>query len=139
MKVTIFSSNQPRHLNLAKEFSIICDAVFLVSEVNSVFPGQVNDFFKKSEIMQTYFQNVIQSERNIFGDISFLPNNVRTLSIKSGDLNTLDRNQLSDALQSDVYVVFGASYIKGWLIDFLVEHRNKHSHGSLPLLQRLFV
>jgi len=131
MKVTIFSSNQPRHLNLAKEFSKICDAVFLVSEVNTVFPGQVNDFFKKSEIMQTYFQNVIQSERNIFGDISFLPNNVRTLSIKSGDLNKLDRNQLSDALQSDVYVVFGASYIKGWLIDVLVEHRAINIHMGL--------
>ena len=68
MKVTIFSSNQPRHLNIAKEFSKICDSVFLVSEVNTVFPGQVNDFYKKSEIMQTYFQNVIQSERNIFGE-----------------------------------------------------------------------
>jgi len=131
MKVTIFSSNQPRHLNLAKEFSEICDAVFFVSEVNTVFPGQVNDFFKKSEIMQTYFQNVIQSERNIFGDISFLPNNVRTLSIKSGDLNKLDRNQLSDALQSNIYVVFGASYIKGWLIDFLVEHRAINIHMGL--------
>ena len=65
MKVTIFSSNQPRHLNLAKEFSKICDAVFLVSEVNTVFPGQIKDFFKKSEIMQTYFKNVIQSEKNI--------------------------------------------------------------------------
>ena len=113
MKVTIFSSNQPRHLNIAKEFSKICDSVFLVSEVNTVFPGQVNDFYKKSEIMQTYFQNVIQSERNIFGDISFMPHNVRNLSIKSGDLNKLSRKQLSDALQSDVYVVFGASYIKG--------------------------
>ena len=131
MKVTIFSSNQPRHLNIAKEFSKICDSVFLVSEVNTVFPGQVNDFFKKSEIMQTYFQNVIQSERNIFGDISFLPHNVRTLSIKSGDLNKLDRNQLSDSLQSDVYVVFGASYIKGWLIDFLGEHRAINIHMGL--------
>jgi len=131
MKVTIFSSNQPRHLNLAKEFSKICDRVFLISEVNTVFPGQVNDFFKKSEIMQIYFQNVIQSERSIFGEISFLPNNVRTLSIKSGDLNKLDRNQLSDALQSDVYIVFGASYIKGWLIDFLVEHRAINIHMGL--------
>ena len=131
MKVTIFSSNQPRHLNLSKEFAKICDAVFLVSEVNTVFPGQVNDFFKKSQIMQTYFKNVSQSERNIFGDISFLPNNVRTLSIKSGDLIRLGRNQLSDALQSDVYVVFGASYIKGWLIDFLVEHRAINIHMGL--------
>ena len=131
MRVTIFSSNQPRHLNLAKEFSKICDSVILVSEVTTVFPGRVNDFYKKSQIMQTYFQNVIQSERNIFGDISFLPNNVRTLAIKLEDLNKLDKNQLSDALQSDVYVVFGASYIKGWLIDFLVEHRAINIHMGL--------
>tara|TARA_B100000579_G_scaffold107727_1_gene85739 strand:- start:472 stop:717 length:246 start_codon:yes stop_codon:yes gene_type:complete len=44
MKVTIFSSNQPRHLNLAKQFSQIADQVFLISEVNTVFPGQVADF-----------------------------------------------------------------------------------------------
>ena len=131
MRVTIFSSNQPRHLNLAKEFSKICDSVFLVSEVNTVFPGHVNDFYKKSEIMQTYFQNVIQSERNIFGDISFLPNNVRTLQIKLDDLSKLNKNQLSDALQSDVYIVFGASYIKGWLVDFLVEHRAINIHMGL--------
>ena len=131
MKVTIFTSNQPRHLNLAKEFSRISDTVFFVSEVTTVFPGHVDDFYKKSEIMQTYFQNVIKSERNIFGDITFLPNNVRTLPIKLEDLNRLDRNQLSDALQSDVYVVFGASYIKGWLIDFLVEHRAINIHMGL--------
>ena len=43
------------------------------------------------------------------------------MSVKSGDLNLLSRNQFEAALNSDVYVVFGASYIKGWLSDFLVE------------------
>jgi len=131
MKVTIFSSNQPRHLNLAKEFSKISDDVFFVSEVNTIFPGQVKDFFKKSEIMQNYFQKVILSERKVFGDIGFLPQNIRTLSIKSGDLNKLSKNQLNVALQSDIYVVFGASYIKGWLIDFLVEHKTINIHMGL--------
>ena len=56
MKITIFSSNQPRHLNLAREFSKISDEVFFISEVNTIFPGQVDDFFKKSEVMQSYFQ-----------------------------------------------------------------------------------
>ena len=71
--------------------------------------------------MQDYFSNVIQSEKKIFGDVDFLPNNVRTLAIKSGDLNILSDEQLGNALSSDVFVVFGASYIKGWLIDFLVD------------------
>ena len=131
MKVTIFSSNQPRHLNLALEFSRVADQVFFVSEVNTVFPGQIEDFFKTSEVMQTYFQKVINSERNIFGDIRFLPNNVRTLIVKSGDLNKLDKIQIIEALNSDIYVVFGSSYIKGWLIDFLVEQRAINIHMGL--------
>ena len=131
MKVTIFSSNQPRHLGLAREFSKISNEVFFISEVNTVFPGQVADFFQKSEVMQSYFMNVIASEEKIFSDISFLPDNVKTLGIKSGDLNRLDKSQLKDALSSDVYVVFGASYIKGWLIDFLVERRAINIHMGL--------
>lgn len=131
MKVTLFSSNQPRHLSLAKEFAKIADEVFFVSEVNTVFPGQVQDFFKKSEVMQTYFQNVIKSEKKIFGDLGFLPDNVKTLSIKLGDLNRLDKSQLKDALSSDVYIVFGASYIKGWLIDFLVQNKAINIHMGL--------
>ena len=131
MKVTIFSSNQPRHLNLALEFSKVSNQVFFVSEVKTVFPGQIDDFFKKSEVMQTYFQNVINSEKNIFGNIRFLPNNVRTLSVKSGDLNKLNKTQINEALNSDIYVVFGSSYIKGWLIDFLVEHGAINIHMGL--------
>ena len=47
MKVTIFSSNQPRHLNLVKAISNFADEVFFISEVNTVFPGSVEDFLKK--------------------------------------------------------------------------------------------
>jgi len=131
VKVTIFSSNQPRHLNLAREFAQVSKEVFLISEVNTVFPGQVDDNFKKSEVMQSYFMNVISSEKTIFGDIGFLPGNVKTLSIKSGDLNRLNRSQLNDALSSDVFIVFGASYIKGWLKDFLVKRRAINIHMGL--------
>lgn len=131
MKITVFSSNQPRHLNLAKEFSKIADQVFFVSEVNTIFPGKVRDFYQKSEVMKTYFSNVISSEKKIFDEINFLPKNVRTLAIKSGDLINLNSSQLKDSLSSDIYVVFGASYIKGWLVDFLVEHRAINIHMGL--------
>ncbi len=131
MKVTIFSSNQPRHLNLAKQLSLISNKVFFISEVNTIFPGQVDDFFKKSATMQKYFKKVIDAERKIFGDISFLPSNVSCLPIKSGDLNKMVNSQLKDALNSDLYIVFGASYIKGWLIDFLVEKKAINIHMGI--------
>ena len=131
MKITIFSSNQPRHLNLVKKMSSLSDIVYFISETNTVFPGKVEDFFRKSDVMQKYFSNVMSSEKKIFGDIGFLPDNVRTLSVKSGDLNMLSEEQLGDALSSDIFIVFGASYIKGWLIDCLIEKNALNIHMGL--------
>ena len=34
-------------------------------------------------------------------------------------MSKLSEKHLSKALNSDIYLVFGSSYIKGWLIDFL--------------------
>ncbi len=131
MRVTIFSSNQPRHLNLAKEFSKISDEVFFISEVKTLFPGEVDDFFKKSEIMQSYFKNVIASEKKFFKDIVFLPSNVKTFAIKSGDLNKLKESHLRKALSSDFYIIFGSSFIKSWLVDFLIEKQALNIHMGL--------
>ena len=131
MKVTIFSSNQPRHLNLARRFSLISDEVFFISEVNTVFPGQVDDFYKKSGVMQSYFEKVISAEKKIFGDIGFLPHNVSFLAIKEGDLSNMDQPILKAALNSDFYIVFGASFIKGWLIDFLIQKKAINIHMGI--------
>ena len=131
MRITVFSSNQPRHLNLARKLSQFADIVYFISEVNTVFPGKFSGFFQKTEVMQDYFANVIRSEKKIFGDVDFLPNNVRTLTIKVGDLNFLNEKQLGKALSSDVFIVFGASYIKSWLIDFLVNKKAINIHMGL--------
>ena len=131
MRITIFSSNQPRHLNLVKSFAKISDEVFFISEVNTIFPGQVEDFFRKSSIMQSYFKNVIESEKKIFGDHGFNCRNIRQFSIKLGDLNMVEYAHLKEALNSDYYIVFGSSFIKGWLIDFLVQKKALNIHMGL--------
>lgn len=128
MRITVFTSNQPRHLALVKRLAAVSTQVFAVLECNTVFPGLVSDFFQKSEVMQDYFENVMRAEKTLYGDVGFLPNNVRTLSVKSGDLNKLSKNALTEALKSDVYIVFGASYIKNWLADFLVQQNAINIH-----------
>ena len=55
----------------------------------------------------------------------------QTSSLKSGDLNLVDKETLGDALSSDIYVVFGASFIQGWLIDFLVKNQATNIHMGL--------
>ena len=48
-----------------------------------------------------------------------------------GDLNKCKINSLSDFLNSDIYVVFGSSYIKGDLIDFLVKKKTINIHAGI--------
>lgn len=128
MKITVFTSNQPRHINLIRSLAGICNKVFAVQECNTVFPGEVKDFFDNSPVMQTYFNRVRESERAVFGAVSFLTGNVDHLALKSGDLNKLSKEILAPALDADIYVVFGASYIKGWLIEYLLERKAINIH-----------
>jgi methionyl-tRNA formyltransferase len=131
MRITVFTGNQPRHIALVNKLANESDGVYAVLECTTVFPGQVEDFYKRSEVMQRYFQKVIEAERELYGDVLFSMNNVRTLSLKIGDLNKLEYGQLQEALSSDVFIVFGASFIQGWLIDFLVSHRAINIHMGL--------
>ena len=120
MKITVFTGNQPRHADLVRRLTGITDEVVAVIETTTVFPGQVDDFFKKSEVMREYFSRVIAAERRLFGDIDFLPTGATVLPIRMGDVSQLTRSQLDHALDADVHIVFGASYIRGWLAEFLV-------------------
>lgn len=131
MKITVFTSNQPRHISLINSLAAICDRVYAVQECVTVFPGEVKDFFDNSDVMNTYFQRVREAEKEIFGAIGFLEGNVDHLALKSGDLNRLSKDVLLPALESDVFVVFGASFIKGWLIDYLIEHRAINIHMGI--------
>lgn len=128
MRITVFTSNQPRHLSLIRDLAGIADEVFAVQECNTVFPGLVGDFYKKSQVMQDYFGRVIAAEREVFGGLAFSPANVRHLAIKSGDLNMVDLAVFDEALAADYFVVFGASYIKGPLVEALVARRAINIH-----------
>ncbi len=131
MKITVFTSNQPRHISLVRDLSSISEHVFCIQECNTVVPGQREDFYSKTDLMQSYFNSVMNAEKEVFGDLNFMPSNTSALAIKSGDLNFLSYEQLKSALDSDIYIVFGASYIKGWLIDFLVEKKAINIHMGL--------
>lgn len=133
MRVTVFTSNQPRHIALLEKLSQICEAVYGVIETTTVFPGQVEDFYKKTVVMQDYFSRVLKAEREVFGQPRFLPPNVHSLNIKMGDLRMLDIKDLNECLNSDIYLVFGSSLIKESLLAFLIEKKAVNIHmGTSP-------
>jgi hypothetical protein len=128
MKITVFTSNQPRHLALLSALSALGEEIYAIQECSTVRPGEVADFFRKSDVMRDYFRRVIAAEKEVFGPGSFCPRQVRQRAIRIGDLNLLEFSDLGPALDSDIFVVFGSSYIKGKLADFLVEHRAYNIH-----------
>jgi len=133
MKITVFTSNQSRHLSLISSLAEVADTVYAVQESATLFPGKIEDFYRNTPVMREYFSHVIEAETEVFGVPGFLPANVHQLSCKIGDASYLPEEILSDALDSDLYVVFGASYIKGWLCDFLVEKNAINIHmGTSP-------
>jgi len=128
MRITVFTGNQPRHIALIESLACVADRVYAVQECTTVFPGEVPDFFRRSEVMQDYFRRVMAAEGTVFGRPRFAPDNVTQLAIKMGDLNRLELDVLAPVLQSDIYVVFGASWIKGALCDHLLAHRAYNIH-----------
>lgn len=128
MKIAVFTSNQPRHLSLINTLAEVADEVFAVQECNTVFPGRVADFFRRSAVMQEYFGHVIAAEHAIFGNIGFAAKNVRQLPIRMGDINLVAPEILGPVLAADIVVVFGASYIKEPLINLLIEKRAINIH-----------
>jgi len=128
MRITVFTSNQPRHVALIERLARVSTEVIAVQECNTLLPGKVKDFFGKSQVMQDYFSRVISAERVVFGPPRVSPSNVRTMSMKMGDLSLLELHDLREAMSADAYVVFGASYIKGPLIDELVCRRAMNVH-----------
>lgn len=128
MRITLLTSNQPRHLALIEALAALAEQVYVVQECTTVHPGQVQDFFARSQVMQDYFRRVIAAERALFGVPRYLPANVRQLAIRMGDLSRLPLEALEPALRADLFVVFGASYIRGPLCDALIARRAVNIH-----------
>lgn len=131
MRVTVFTSNQPRHLSYIEKLAEVAEIVYAVVETTTAFPGQVEDFYRKSSVMQDYFSRVQQAEISLFGAPRPLPQNVRVLPIKMGDLSLLNEEHLTQAFASDYHLVFGSSFIRGWLADALIGQRAINIHMGL--------
>ena len=103
MKITVFTSNQPRHLNLLRRLAEVADEVVAIQECSTLFTGKVADsIYQRSDKMEQYFAHMLAAEKQAFGDIALL--------------------------DADVVIVFGASYIKPPLVDALIAKKAVNIH-----------
>ena len=133
MKITIFTSNQNRHNYFINYLTNVADELFVIQENRTILPGIVPSNYPQSQLMKQYFSQVVEAENILFGkqSVKFSEKKVSILPIVPGDLNQLSLKFLSEFLKSDIYIVFGSSYIKGELADFLIKKNAINIHAGL--------
>ena len=127
MTVTVFTRDSARHIALVNKLVAVTNGVHAVIESS---PPSVNAP-PKSPVMAEYFSRVQQAEDHIFGSDITLDPRVNTQLIAPGQLNQLVPQQLQAALETDYVVVFGSSYIKGWLADALIAKNAVNLHMGI--------
>ena len=110
--------------------SSVATEINVVQESRTIFPGIVPGHYPATDTIKEYFSKVINAQKKLFGNsyISVTNKKLNLLPLESGDLTRCSIEYLSDFLKSDIYVVFGSSYIKGELVDFLVNHKALNIH-----------
>ena len=131
MKITLFTSNQSRHNYLINSLSKISKDLYVVQENDTLFPGIIEGHYPASKIYQEYFLNVINAQKELFGENYISSKNIKLISLKEGDINKCSMNFFKDFLKSDIYIVTGSSYIKGELANFLIKKKALSIHMGL--------
>lgn len=133
MRITLITSNKSRHNYLINLLGKYCDELFVIQECATIFPGLVPHRYPASDSMKKYFTEVNNAQLKFFGNsyINLNSQNTKILPILMGDIKNCSLSFLSDFLDSELFIVFGSSYIKGELIDFLVEKKAINIHMGL--------
>jgi len=134
MKITIITSNKPRHIYLINKFSKIAKTLNVIQENSTIFPGQNPGRNLQSKIMSNYFKKVNKSQDKFFSKHSFIRKspNLNLLPLQLGDLNNTDLKYIKNQfLKSDYYIVFGSSFIKGKILKFLVRNKAINIHMGI--------
>ena len=136
MKITLFTSNRNRHNYLINLLSEVSKELFVIQECGTILP--VPGHYYASPIMSQYFEKVTTAQNYLFGNqyVNNKKKNIKIIPMLLGDLNKCSINLLADFLKSDVYIVFGSSYIKGDLVDFLIKNKAINIHAGVSPFYR---
>ena len=129
MKITVFTSNQKRHNYLINILHKLSSELFVVQEIDTLFPGLNTGRYPQGTAFYKYFRYVQDAEKKIFNikNLSF-KKKTHLITMRKGDLNSITLKNLDSFLKSDYYIIFGSSYIRGPLIKFLVKKKAINIH-----------
>lgn len=121
LKITVFTGNGIRHNYLINE---LVNSGFEVCAIKEI-PLMMDEKKQNSKIMDEYFSYVKKAEKEVF-DLSKYVKYTEKI-VEYGKLN--DKfEEIKPFLESDCFIVFGSSYIKGQLMEILEKKRCINLH-----------
>lgn len=125
MRVTVFTSNQPRHLAFVRKLQHIADVTAIIETMPFAAGANYHASYK-SDVMKRYFERVLGAEFKVFG-APYPLKGVEVMPLAMGDASYLEA-----AYDAATYiVVFGASYIREPCIDWLIKKRAVNIHMGI--------
>ncbi len=121
MIITVFTANKLRHEYLIYKLSKSAKKLF-------VFQEEKRKKKKKGSYLIKYLKKVSEAEKKIFKSKKKLQANTKIIKLKYGDLGNVEIKKNLEFFQSDLYVVFGTSIIKGKLLNFLLKKKAINIH-----------
>lgn len=115
-------------MHLVTSLASQASQVMAIIESSSVFPKKLDAYKHWSSMRKHYMQQVWDTEKEIFGEVKFLPSNVCTFPVQKGDVTNLEDHLPSSFWEADLFVVFGSSYLRGSLCEKLIERRAINIH-----------
>lgn len=133
MKITLFTSSNQRHCNLINLLSKISKKLFVIQEKKKSISKKYKINYPNSNILKEYFKNVSNAEKKIFKKKSINKSlkNINLLSINQGELKNISLNKIKNFFKSDIYIVFGCSFIKGELAEILISKKAINIHAGI--------
>ncbi len=132
MKITIITSNNSRHNYLINLMSEISSELHVIMECKTIYLGIAPSTYSITKSTEKYFQKVNEAQNKIFGR-TYLSNKskINLLPLAVGDLSKYNFKDLNSFLKSDVYIIFGSSYLKGDLAEFLISKKAINIHMGI--------
>lgn len=130
MKITVFTSNQPRHIALLDALVAAGHEVRAVIEPKTYLRPPTTSFGRPTaETMATYWDRVRLAEGEVFPNGAIVK--VPAFVLRPGELSGVRGGKRKWLEDSDRFVVFSSSYITGWLADFLVDRNTLNLHVGI--------
>ena len=136
MRITLFTSNLTRHNYLINLLGELSNNLFVIQEHRAISNENEDILYSKSKIMKKYFENVKNAEETYFNNTNLKKENIKFFSLKFGDLNNFSLDDLKTFLESDIYIVFGSSFIKNDLLDYLMKKNTINIHMGVSPFYR---